>query len=501
MKSLLERHRREFLEILTFSMILLGTVLTSLYNYLLYHTIAELFSIVVAWSIFIIAWNSRKNMDNSFFLVLGVSSLFVGFIDLIHTLAYSGMGIFLEYDANLPTQLWIAARYLQAFSLLLASKSINKNLNLPILISVYLIVCTFLLISIFLRVFPNCYVEGSGLTPFKIISEYIIIVLLFISIIQIFKMRAEFDKKIYFFIIGSIIVTMLAELAFTFYISVYGISNLIGHLFKIFAFYLLYKAIIQIGLENPVNLLFRKLKKSEEEYREAYDRANFYKDIFTHDISNIIQNIASSLQVRKLYKDDAKILEDSISSIEENIQRGSNLIANIRKLSNIEEFDYSLISLNAFLILKNTLGLIKTNFKEKKLNITIESKYDELYVNANELLVDIFENILINAIKYNDKEIIEILIRITTIMQNKTNYYKLEFLDNGIGVIDSKKELIFNRGFKEEKGTKGLGIGLSLIIKILKMYKGKIWVEDKVQGDYSKGSNFIVLLPKIKIDK
>ena len=501
MKSLLERHRREFLEILTFSMILLGTVLTSLYNYLLYHTIAELFSIVVAWSIFIIAWNSRKNMDNSFFLVLGVSSLFVGFIDLIHTLAYSGMGIFLEYDANLPTQLWIAARYLQAFSLLLASKSINKNLNLPILISVYLIVCTFLLISIFLRVFPNCYVEGSGLTPFKIISEYIIIVLLFISIIQIFKMRAEFDKKIYFFIIGSIIVTMLAELAFTFYISVYGISNLIGHLFKIFAFYLLYKAIIQIGLENPVNLLFRKLKKSEEEYREAYDRANFYKDIFTHDISNIIQNIASSLQVRKLYKDDAKILEDSISSIEENIQRGSNLIANIRKLSNIEEFDYSLISLNAFLILKNTLGLIKTNFKEKKLNITIESKYDEFYVNANELLVDIFENILINAIKYNDKEIIEILIRITTIMQNKTNYYKLEFLDNGIGVIDSKKELIFNRGFKEEKGTKGLGIGLSLIIKILKMYKGKIWVEDKVQGDYSKGSNFIVLLPKIKIDK
>ena len=52
--------------------------------------------------------------------MLGVSFLFVGIIDLIHTLAYSGMGIFVGYSSNLPTQLWISARYIQALSFLFA---------------------------------------------------------------------------------------------------------------------------------------------------------------------------------------------------------------------------------------------------------------------------------------------------------------------------------------------------------------------------------------------
>ncbi|KKM90480.1 hypothetical protein LCGC14_1238270 [marine sediment metagenome] len=71
-------------------------------------------------------------------------------------------------------------------------------------------------------------------------------------------------------------------------------------------------------------------------------------------------------------------------------------------------------------------------------------------------------------------------------------------MDNGIGVQDSKKEGIFLEGYKELKGGKGMGIGLSLITKIIKLYNGKIWVEDRTKGDYSKGSNFIVLIPEVK---
>jgi signal transduction histidine kinase len=41
-----------------------------------------------------------------------------------------------------------------------------------------------------------------------------------------------------------------------------------------------------------------------------------------------------------------------------------------------------------------------------------------------------------------------------------------------------------------------MGLGLSLVQKIVSKYNGKIWVEDKVKGEYSKGSNFIILLPR-----
>lgn len=251
----------EIFEVLVFSMALLFTFLSRLYSFLLFHSIAEIFSIVIAGGVFFVGWNSRKYMDNSFFLVLGVSSLFIGVIDLIHTLAYTGMNIFEGFTSNLPTSLWIAARYLQASSCLLASLLIKKTVNTVFLIVFYLGITILLIEFIFLGFFPVCY--SNGLTLFKIVSEYVIIFLLIVCLLIIFKQRVEFDKRVLSLMVSSIIATIIAELSFTFYIGVYDFSNVLGHLFKIIAFYLLYKAIIQIGIEEPFNLLFRKIRRSE----------------------------------------------------------------------------------------------------------------------------------------------------------------------------------------------------------------------------------------------
>ena len=65
-----------------------------------------------------------------------------------------------------------------------------------------------------------------------------------------------------------------------------------------------------------------------------------------------------------------------------------------------------------------------------------------------------------------------------------------------MGVSDDRKEKIFQRGFMEDKSVRGMGLGLSLVKKIIDSYNGQIWVEDKVQGDHSKGSNYIILIPQ-----
>jgi len=74
---------------------------------------------------------------------------------------------------------------------------------------------------------------------------------------------------------------------------------------------------------------------------------------------------------------------------------------------------------------------------------------------------------------------------------------KIEFKDNGIGVTDPAKEIIFKGGYKRDKKFRGMGLGLSLVKKILESYNGEIWVEDRVPGDYTKGSNFVILIPEI----
>lgn len=252
--------------------ILTGLYLTSLYNYLLFHSLVEIFSVVVAGGIFIVAWNSRSFMENNYLIFLGVAYLFIGGLDLLHTLAYKGMGVFPEYDANLPTQLWIAARFMESLALLIAPMFLNRRLKAGYVAAAYLAVFALILISIFAwDIFPTCFVEGQGLTLFKKISEYLIAFVLLGAAVLLIRKRDEFEQNVFRLIVGSILVTIMAELVFTFYISVYGVFSLIGHFLKIISFYLLYKALIVAGLVKPYDVLFRNLKKSENALRQERD--------------------------------------------------------------------------------------------------------------------------------------------------------------------------------------------------------------------------------------
>ena len=238
---------------------------SSLYSYLLFHGIAEIFSISVCACIFIMTLNSRRFIQNGYLLFIGVAYFFVAIIDGIHTLAYKGMGVFPGYDANLATQLWIAARYLQSISLLVAPAFFRKKPNLPLIFVLYTAICGTLFVAIFSRnLFPDCFIEGVGLTSFKIISEYIISIILLVSLLLLALDRRQFEPGVFKLLAASIIITILSELAFTSYVSVYGFFNLLGHFLKILAFYLVYKAIVETGLKRPYSLIFRELYEERQ---------------------------------------------------------------------------------------------------------------------------------------------------------------------------------------------------------------------------------------------
>ncbi|MCL5985627.1 MAG: HD domain-containing protein [Actinobacteria bacterium] len=252
--------------------ILLALYLASRYSYILFHSLAELFSIIIACGIFMLAWNSRKFLDNNYLLFIGIAYLFVAGIDTIHTLAYKGMGVFPGYGSNLATQLWISARFLEGTALIMAPFFINKKLKVNLVFLGYGVAVLLMFVSIFYwKIFPAGYIEGVGLTPFKKISEYVISMILLASVFLLFKKRRVFDPGVTRLLVASIIVTIFSELSFTLYVDVYGIFNMIGHIFKIVSFYLIYEAIIVMGLVKPYSLLFRNLKQSEEELRKHRD--------------------------------------------------------------------------------------------------------------------------------------------------------------------------------------------------------------------------------------
>ncbi|OQY53545.1 MAG: hypothetical protein B6245_22800, partial [Desulfobacteraceae bacterium 4572_88] len=248
-------------------------LLISQYNFLFFHCMAELTSIGVAWGVFMIAWNIKQFTDNAYILVIGISYLFIGGTDLLHTLSYKGMNIFAGHDANLSTQLWIVARYMESFSLLIAPLLIRRKINPHFVFSCYLLVNVFLLASIaYWHVFPACHIEGTGMTLFKKLSEYAICLMLLFSLFLLHRKRSMFDPYVLKLIAASIFATILSELSFTFYVSVYGPSNIAGHCMKIISFYLLYKVIIEIGLRDPYRLLFKELKQKENSLQKSERR-------------------------------------------------------------------------------------------------------------------------------------------------------------------------------------------------------------------------------------
>ena len=248
---------------------LVGLYLASRYNYLLFHSLVEIFTVIVASGIFIIAWNTRRILNNNYFLLVGIASLFVGAIDLLHTLAYKGLGVFPGYGSNLATQLWIVGRYLQSLSLFAAPFLLGRKLRGGLAMALFLVTTTLLLAAVFGGVFPDCFVEGKGLTPFKKGSEYFIS-FMFLGALFFMRRKSEFfERQVLRLISAAIALFIAAELAFTIYTDVYGISNMVGHFLKLAGFFLIYKALIETGLVRPYDLLFREIKEAYSKLQSA----------------------------------------------------------------------------------------------------------------------------------------------------------------------------------------------------------------------------------------
>jgi len=264
----------------------------SQYSFLLAHVLAEMFSVAVAWIIFFLAWNGRRYFENSYFIFLGIAYFFIGTVDLLHTVAYEGMGVFAGYTSNLPTQLWISARFMESITLLLALIFIRKRVALEVIIAGWALVFAGVIVLIFGGIFPVCYIPGQGLTTFKKLSELVIVTILTVTIILLYKKRGLFSQKIIWYLYGSILLTISAEFAFIAYVGVYDLSNLIGRYFKIVSFYLIYRGIIVTAVQEPYALLMQRLQERNRELEAQRREIDRSKRISETMLNNIPEEIA-----------------------------------------------------------------------------------------------------------------------------------------------------------------------------------------------------------------
>ena len=239
------------------------------YSHLLFHTLVEMIGISVAWGVFMVAWNTRRFNQFRFISFLGAAYLSIAAVDLLHVLAYQGMNVFHNSGPNLATQLWIVARYMESLALLIAAATAGRRWSISRTTIGFVVIGAILTTLVFSGLFPDCYLPGQGLTGFKIVSEYIIILIFGSVIVAAFARRDRFPIGTFNLLAWSCVLSIASDLSLTLYVDAYGILNQVGHYFKLASFYLIYLAAIAVNLKQPYQSMFTDLKRSEETARKS----------------------------------------------------------------------------------------------------------------------------------------------------------------------------------------------------------------------------------------
>ncbi|GLR62631.1 bifunctional diguanylate cyclase/phosphodiesterase [Marinospirillum insulare] len=280
-----------------FSTLLALSVLAS-FNFLLYHTLVELLRVVVLGGVFVLGWHTRRWSNNSALLVLSIAAGFIGVLELLHTLTYKGMGLMALDDPNIPTQLWLAFRYLEALAVLVAVLSLGKKVHIPSNFLGFGLLATLFCVTIFNGQFPDAFIEGKGLTPFKIYSEWVMILAFLASAFLLLNAKNHLEKDVRWLLAAAMLCNALSSFAFTQYIGVFDFANQLGHHLLLVSTYLIYRAILVTGLLTPYELLFSDLKKNEQRLESLVAESSASLRATQALNTAFIDNIPSSVSVK-----------------------------------------------------------------------------------------------------------------------------------------------------------------------------------------------------------
>ena len=234
------------------------------------HVVMEMAAILVSFSVFIVNWESSKQSRNAQSLFVATGFLTVAAVDLMHTLSSEGMPVFITPNTvDKSIYFWLFARFWAAGVLLAAAfvrpDSRGFHLSRYVLaganVAVWFIL--FGVVTGYSDAFPTMFVEGLGLTPLEIGAEYAVILLsLVAAIFHARRYRAVGDSSLVI-LVSALVVGIFSEFFFTMFRDPADVYSMLGHAYKVTAYYLIFRALLVSSVERPY-LQLRQAKESLE---------------------------------------------------------------------------------------------------------------------------------------------------------------------------------------------------------------------------------------------
>jgi len=232
----------------------------------------------------------------------------------------------------------------------------------------------------------------------------------------------------------------------------------------------------------------RALKVSEESEK----RATLYSDILAHDITNYLQAILTSLELIELEDVPEQLQDEAIVQIHQSLSRADHLIKNVRRLSQADQLlAETLQPIDVVMYIKHAFEEVSRALGTRDFTLNCNRSEGSCYVDANLLLMDLFQNLIRNAMEYSlDKKQIEVHIKLLN--NSKRPWWEIQIIDFGQGIPPKRKAQLFNRYMD---GAHGSGLGLSVVHALSEAFGGWIAVQDRIPGKHQEGTVFLVYLP------
>ncbi|PJZ52095.1 MASE3 domain-containing protein [Leptospira adleri] len=417
-------------------------------DYLVFHNIAEVFSITVSVSIFGLGWLTYKRTRNYHSLFISVSFLTVALFDFMHALAYLGMSDLITPNTpNKSTQFWILARMATASGLLFSAFFYSRKQSLRInsfwllFLSLSLAFTALYTVSFHQEALPETYVQGKGLTPLKINLEYFIIFLNIISFAIYSKLYADSKDTNIKYLLAGLILFIFCDFSMTVYTNVFDTFSVLGHTYKIVSFYLIYKSIFITSVNEPYDsllLINKRLENEIEEHQNSKkkliqslnEKGILIRELY-HRSNNTMQLIRSMLNLQAENYLRNKDIDELVSKTEERIQTIS-IVHQILFESN----DLSSISLREYIDKLIRYILMRNQEISKDLRIQCEIEDQQVLLDIAIPFGLILLELISNSIKHAFPDPAAALVRIQ-IHKRDSGHTLFQYSDNGVGISNS----------------------------------------------------------------
>lgn len=239
------------------------------------------------------------------------------------------------------------------------------------------------------------------------------------------------------------------------------------------------------------------LENAKQLLEKTQSMLELYNDLLVHDVGNYAGTAKAFVQLLVQEDTPADRKDEMARTALAQLTRIDTLIDRMSKLTKTHaKGPETMVRHDLAAVVDEAISDVSATTEGSRVEFRKEYERRECYSELGEFVLDIFANLLTNAVKYGGGK--PVTVRISGTTMSCAPAWKVSVVDEGGGILPEKKSQLFGRFVRVTtlSQLKGLGLGLTIVKTLAEAYGGVAEVEDRVHGDHTKGSIFSVTFPK-----